>query len=133
VFPVGVEHEGWCQEDTEVVDIFEPPREDFRRHTGVHARDRGACRSNPPRERFSPLTPSGPRQQNSYFFSRPIAGMCDTSKSEALYEASNYCHCLKVRPYMKQATTATVFAVAVTMLGTSITGAIAQTQWERNL
>ena len=27
--PGGVEHEGWCQEDTEVVDIFAPPREDF--------------------------------------------------------------------------------------------------------
>jgi hypothetical protein len=25
----GVEHEGWFQEDTEVVDIFVPPREDF--------------------------------------------------------------------------------------------------------
>jgi hypothetical protein len=29
VIPGGVEHEGWCQEDTEVVDIFVPPREDF--------------------------------------------------------------------------------------------------------
>jgi unsaturated pyranuronate lyase len=29
VFPGGVEHEGWCHEDTEVVDIFVPPREDF--------------------------------------------------------------------------------------------------------
>ena len=27
--PGGVEHEGWCQEDTEVIDIFAPPREDF--------------------------------------------------------------------------------------------------------
>jgi unsaturated pyranuronate lyase len=27
--PSGVEHEGWCQEDTEVIDIFAPPREDF--------------------------------------------------------------------------------------------------------
>src|SRR6476661_6689023 len=27
--PGGVEHEGWCHEDTEVVDIFAPPREDF--------------------------------------------------------------------------------------------------------
>jgi quercetin dioxygenase-like cupin family protein len=25
----GVEHEGWCQEDVQVVDIFAPPREDF--------------------------------------------------------------------------------------------------------
>jgi hypothetical protein len=23
------QHEAWCQEDTEVVDIFAPPREDF--------------------------------------------------------------------------------------------------------
>ena len=29
VIPGGVEHEAWCQEDTEVVDIFAPPREDF--------------------------------------------------------------------------------------------------------
>jgi unsaturated pyranuronate lyase len=29
VIPGGVEHEGWFQEDTEVVDIFVPPREDF--------------------------------------------------------------------------------------------------------
>ena len=27
--PGDVEHEGWCQEDTEVVDLFAPPREDF--------------------------------------------------------------------------------------------------------
>jgi quercetin dioxygenase-like cupin family protein len=31
VVPSGVEHEAWCQEDTEVVDIFAPPREDFLR------------------------------------------------------------------------------------------------------
>jgi len=31
VIPGGVEHEAWCQEDTEVVDIFAPPREDFLR------------------------------------------------------------------------------------------------------
>src|SRR5215470_7491227 len=29
VIPGGVEHEGWCREDTEVVDVFAPPREDF--------------------------------------------------------------------------------------------------------
>ena len=29
VFPGGIEHEGWCHEDTEVVDIFAPPCEDF--------------------------------------------------------------------------------------------------------
>jgi quercetin dioxygenase-like cupin family protein len=29
VIPGGVEHEGWFREDTEVVDIFAPPREDF--------------------------------------------------------------------------------------------------------
>src|SRR6516165_10876433 len=27
--PGGVEHEGYCHEDTEVIDIFAPPREDF--------------------------------------------------------------------------------------------------------
>jgi quercetin dioxygenase-like cupin family protein len=29
VIPGGVEHEGRCQEDAEVLDIFAPPREDF--------------------------------------------------------------------------------------------------------
>jgi quercetin dioxygenase-like cupin family protein len=29
VIPGGVEHEAWCREDTEVVDMFAPPREDF--------------------------------------------------------------------------------------------------------
>ena len=29
VIPSGVEHEGLFSEDTEVVDIFAPPREDF--------------------------------------------------------------------------------------------------------
>ena len=29
VIPGGVEHEAWCHEDAEVVDIFAPPREDF--------------------------------------------------------------------------------------------------------
>jgi quercetin dioxygenase-like cupin family protein len=29
VIPSGVEHEAWFPEDTEVVDIFSPPREDF--------------------------------------------------------------------------------------------------------
>lgn len=29
VIPSGVEHEAWFPEDTEVVDIFAPPREDF--------------------------------------------------------------------------------------------------------
>ncbi|MFQ5899248.1 MAG: cupin domain-containing protein [Candidatus Methylomirabilia bacterium] len=29
VIPAGVEHEAWFPEDTEVVDIFAPPREDF--------------------------------------------------------------------------------------------------------
>ena len=29
VIPGGVEHEAWWLEDTEVVDIFAPPREDF--------------------------------------------------------------------------------------------------------
>jgi quercetin dioxygenase-like cupin family protein len=29
VIPGGVEHEGWFHEDTEVIDMFAPPREDF--------------------------------------------------------------------------------------------------------
>ena len=29
VIPGGAEHEGWCHEDTEIIDIFAPPREDF--------------------------------------------------------------------------------------------------------
>lgn len=29
VVPGGVEHEAWFPEDTEVVDVFAPPREDF--------------------------------------------------------------------------------------------------------
>jgi quercetin dioxygenase-like cupin family protein len=29
VIPGGVEHEAWFLEDTEVIDIFAPPREDF--------------------------------------------------------------------------------------------------------
>jgi quercetin dioxygenase-like cupin family protein len=29
VIPGGVEHEAWFPEDTEVIDVFAPPREDF--------------------------------------------------------------------------------------------------------
>jgi quercetin dioxygenase-like cupin family protein len=29
VIPGGVEHEGWFHEDTEVIDVFSPPRADF--------------------------------------------------------------------------------------------------------
>lgn len=29
LIPGGVEHEAWFSEDTEVVDVFSPPREDF--------------------------------------------------------------------------------------------------------
>jgi unsaturated pyranuronate lyase len=29
VIPSNVDHEGWCHEDTEVIDVFAPPREDF--------------------------------------------------------------------------------------------------------
>jgi quercetin dioxygenase-like cupin family protein len=29
VIPGGVEHEGWFHEDTEVIDFFAPPRDDF--------------------------------------------------------------------------------------------------------
>jgi quercetin dioxygenase-like cupin family protein len=29
VIPGGIEHEAWFPEDTEVIDVFSPPREDF--------------------------------------------------------------------------------------------------------
>ena len=29
VIPGGIEHEVWIHEDTEVIDVFAPPREDF--------------------------------------------------------------------------------------------------------
>jgi len=29
IVPGGVEHEAWSREDTEVVDVFAPPRQDF--------------------------------------------------------------------------------------------------------
>jgi unsaturated pyranuronate lyase len=29
VIPGGIEHEAWIHEDTEVIDVFAPPREDF--------------------------------------------------------------------------------------------------------
>jgi hypothetical protein len=29
VIPGGVEHEAWFPEDTELIDVFGPPREDF--------------------------------------------------------------------------------------------------------
>jgi quercetin dioxygenase-like cupin family protein len=29
VIPGGVEYEAWCREDTEVIDFFAPPRDDF--------------------------------------------------------------------------------------------------------
>jgi len=29
VIPGGIEHEAWFRDDTEVVDVFSPPREDF--------------------------------------------------------------------------------------------------------
>ena len=32
VIPGGVEHEAWFPEDTEVMDVFAPPREDFLTH-----------------------------------------------------------------------------------------------------
>ena len=43
--PGGVEHEGWCQEDTEMVDIFAPPREDFfgRRRADLATPKKAKC------------------------------------------------------------------------------------------
>jgi quercetin dioxygenase-like cupin family protein len=35
VIPGGVEHEAWFPEDTEVIDVFSPPREDFLPGAGV--------------------------------------------------------------------------------------------------
>jgi quercetin dioxygenase-like cupin family protein len=37
VIPGGVEHEAWFPEDTEVIDVFAPPREDFYPGTGAPA------------------------------------------------------------------------------------------------
>jgi hypothetical protein len=37
VVPGGVEHEAWFSEDTEVIDFFAPPREDFRAGAGAPA------------------------------------------------------------------------------------------------
>jgi len=37
VIPGGVEHEAWFPEDTEVVDVFAPPREDFLPGAGAPA------------------------------------------------------------------------------------------------
>lgn len=37
VIPGGMEHEAWFPEDTEVMDIFAPPREDFLPGTGAPA------------------------------------------------------------------------------------------------
>jgi quercetin dioxygenase-like cupin family protein len=35
VIPGGVEHEAWFPEDSEVIDVFAPPREDFLPGAGV--------------------------------------------------------------------------------------------------
>ncbi len=37
VIPGGVEHEAWFLEDTEVLDVFSPPREDFAPGAGAPA------------------------------------------------------------------------------------------------
>ena len=37
VIPGGVEHEAWFPEDTEVIDVFSPPREDFFPGAGTPA------------------------------------------------------------------------------------------------
>ena len=37
VVPSGVEHEAWFPEDTEVIDVFAPPREDFLPGAGAPA------------------------------------------------------------------------------------------------
>lgn len=37
IVPAGVEHEAWFVEDTEVVDVFSPPREDFLPGAGAPA------------------------------------------------------------------------------------------------
>jgi len=38
VIPGGTDHEAWFREDTEVIDFFAPPRDDFptRRQTRLH-------------------------------------------------------------------------------------------------
>jgi quercetin dioxygenase-like cupin family protein len=37
VIPGGAEHEAWFPEDTELIDVFAPPREDFRPRAGAPA------------------------------------------------------------------------------------------------
>src|SRR5262249_58101543 len=53
VIPGGVEHEAWFPEDTEVIDVFSPPREDFlagglppsMRRRGLDSTCTGGCSS----------------------------------------------------------------------------------------
>jgi hypothetical protein len=53
VIPGGVEHEMWCHEDIEVVDIFVPPREDFLAGGGpTWLRDEKKLRSDSPFKRY---------------------------------------------------------------------------------
>lgn len=45
VIPGGVEHEAWFPEDTEVIDVFSPPREDFLAGTTPAYMEAGAAPS----------------------------------------------------------------------------------------
>ena len=51
VIPGGAEHEGWFREDSEVIDFFAPPRDDFlRRQTRLHERGLNTSGSAIPRQ-----------------------------------------------------------------------------------
>ena len=51
VIPGGTEHEAWFREDTEVIDFFAPPRDDFgvlgSGHDCVRAPTNVQCRARP--------------------------------------------------------------------------------------
>ncbi len=71
VIPGGVEHEGWCREDTEVVDVFAPPREDFLAGgTPTYMREKGKVGWQS-RHGISGLT--APMEIDSYWRIRTIA------------------------------------------------------------
>lgn len=60
VIPAGVVHEAWFPEDTEVIDVFSPPREDFYTGQDTYLK-KGYRPENPPKY---PLT--GARRGNQY-------------------------------------------------------------------
>ena len=63
VIPGGTEHEAWFREDTEVIDFFAPPRDDFlaRRQTRLNLFEVGHCAQAHPRptQSFGDVTTRG--------------------------------------------------------------------------